>query len=88
MAKVLNYVEFRYTDGRKQCLRGKEAQEWMDFTKRKMAIAHTIDKTFDKKWTWSRYLADEVIPDRPGVVPPPEVPENVDFEETNYNEYD
>ena len=75
--KILNYVEFRYEDGQKQVLRGKDAQDWMEFTKKKLAIAHTVDQTYNRTWTWERFDAETKIPNRPGVEPAPPKPKPV-----------
>jgi hypothetical protein len=72
--KELSYIEFRYSDGTKQCLRGKEAQDWIEFTKYKLAIAHKIDQSYNCTWNWERFSAKDEIPDRPGVIDVKKIP--------------
>ena len=80
MTKTLNYVEFRYEDGRKQCLRDKAAQNWMDFTKERMTAAHYAKpiKNFKPTWIWDRYSAEEEILNRPGMPKKPDIPTIMD----------
>ncbi len=54
--RELVYIEFRYKDGTSQKLIGKEAQNWMGFNKRKLALVSTVDKEKHKpNWEWARF---------------------------------
>jgi len=96
--RILNYIEFRYEDGSKQVLRGKDAQNWMDFNKEKLSLAKTIDKKpHVVNWKWERFGKGQLIPNRPGIVegepePKPEIvtpkPKPKPKPKPSYSEYD